>query len=290
MAESETLPVEEREFQTVVAHIGGKERIYLVSDACKSNGVDAGDAGILQEFVGDMFHNDNPAISKDQLRCSPQSDTMCESPCKSDTGKCNEIPLTKATSDLRLEVDRGKEQRPTSNNQRTATRRVNIYSTKRAIDSPVIIFIFRQTFISKVPNQVCLKEILKDVKARTKCASITLPALIGLIRTTQESDETRQCAQVLESEMRAVFHKHSPETIWVGCFIPKTEASVLNIKKNACKVVCASQTADNTRDRGDQYLWSFHIILVISFVARPTTNLQTANKKVMLEVPRKGSL
>ncbi|XP_028260036.1 uncharacterized protein C2orf72 homolog [Parambassis ranga] len=265
----DTLPEEEREFQKIIAQIGGKERIYLVSEACESKEVDGDNAGIFQEFICDMFHSGSFAKSNGQPEspsssCHGEPATESQDLCETEAAQSSDTPLTVRPKDLELREysvgkDGEKEDRLTCNGdaQRTATRRANIYSIKRAIDSPVIVFLFRQTFINKSLNQLCLKEILKDIKARTKRARIARPALIGLIRTTHESAETRQCAQLLECLIRSVFHKHSPETIWVGCFIPKTEATVLSIKKNACKVIYSSQTADNTRDRGNPLLWPF---------------------------------
>ncbi|XP_034386994.1 uncharacterized protein LOC117729753 isoform X1 [Cyclopterus lumpus] len=268
----DTLPEEEREFQKMLALIGGKERIYLVSDACTSKEVDGDDAGILQEFLGEMFHDSSPATSSGQPQTSPSNGHVetvsANASCgKPETVTSNDIPLIARPRDLDLracpvEEDGDKERQPTRNGnaKKTATRRANIYSLKRTIDSPIIIFIFRQTFISKQSNELCLKETLKDVKARTKRARFARPALIGLIRTGQESAETHQCAQLLERLIRSVFHKQSPETIWVGSFIPKTEAQMLSIKKNACKVIYSSQTADNTGDRGNQLFWPFQCL------------------------------
>ncbi|XP_044057028.1 uncharacterized protein LOC122878366 isoform X2 [Siniperca chuatsi] len=268
-SQEDTLPEEEREFQKIIALIGGKERIYVVSDACDSKEVHGDDAGILQEFVRDMFPG-SLANSIGQTHSSPLSshgdtESANHTCCKAETVKSNEMPLTARSKDLRdcpVGEDREKEKRPTrsGNVQRTATRRANIYSPKRTIDSPIIILIFRQTFLNKNSNELCLKEILRDVKARTKRARIARPALIGLIRTRQESAETHQCAQLLERLIRSVFHKHSPETIWVGCFIPNTEEKMLGIKKNACKVIYSSQTADNTRDRGNPLFWPFQCL------------------------------
>lgn len=234
MAESVSQDEEEREFQKLVSSIGGKERIYLVSDSCQSKELDEDDAGILQEFIGEMFpgsqaNSNTPAAIPNQIPTS------------------SEVPPTAKPRDLDMKACGEEEvtEKPARNGsaQRTARRRTNVSSSKRIIDSPVIMFIFGQTFLSKNSNQPCLKEILKDVKARTKRARVARPALLGLIRTRQESGETRQCAQVLELLLRSVFHEHSPETVWVGCFIPKTEATMLNIKKNACKVIYSSQTA-----------------------------------------------
>lgn len=253
MSSLESLPEEEREFQKALAEIGGKDRIHLVGDVCEGKEVDGDDVGVFQEFIRDMFHNCNPAISEGQLPCCVPSDPRGDTESKAETGKSNEIPLTEKSKDL--EEDGEKETRPKSNPQKTAIRR-GIHSSKRAIDSPVIVFIFRQAFISGTPNEQCLLEILKDVKARTKRGAISRPALIGLVRTTQESSETQRCAQTLERLMRSVFRRHSPETIWVGCFIPKTEDKILSVKKNTCRAVyAASQTADNAEDRGNQSVW-----------------------------------
>lgn len=263
----DTLSEEEKEFQKTIALIGGKERIYLVSDPGKNKEEDGEDAGILLEFILEMFPSNLENTIPELCSCSSNSHGDANAIQTTESGKSNDIQLTVRPSDLNLKAclegeDTKKETRATGNGKarRTAAKSANIYSLKRTIDSPVIIFIFRQTFLSKPSNHICLKEILKDIKARTKRAKLAQPALIGLIRTCQESAETHQCAQLLERQIHMVFHKHSPETIWVGCFIPKTEANMLAIKKNACKVICASQTADNTRDRGNPFFRTFQCL------------------------------
>nr|XP_046248530.1 uncharacterized protein LOC124061059 isoform X2 [Scatophagus argus] len=292
-----TLPEEEREFQKVLALIGGKERIYLVSDQCKHKEVDGDDAGVLQEFVLEMFPG-SLANSRRQPLFSLSSSSHGDSATANqmtESDKGNEIPLTARLKDLDLkDCGHGEDgdNQPTRNGnaQRTATRTANIYSLKRTINSPVVIFIFRQTFLSKNSNQLCLQEILKDVKARTKRARVARPALIGLVRTRQENAETHRCAQLLERLLRSVFHKHSPETMWVGCFIPKTEATVLNIKKNACKVINSSQTIipgiEGTRFSGHSNVCSG--LREEEQEARATA-LQPVGKEVSLYVQRKES-
>ncbi|XP_019110542.2 uncharacterized protein LOC104923505 isoform X2 [Larimichthys crocea] len=288
----DTLPDEEREFQKAVALIGGKERIYLVSDPCSSKKEDGDDAGILQEFIREMFPG-SLADSNVQPHASPSSihsDTASANHVSCKTVESNEIPLTATPKDLDVTAC---PEGPTRNDnpQRTATRRANVYSPKRAIDSPVIIFIFRQTFLSEKSNRLCLKEILKDVKARTKRSKIARPALIGLIHTRQESAETHQCAQLLESLIRSVFHKHSPESVWVGCFIPKTEAKMLSIKTNACNVIRSSQTIipgiEGTFFAGHSSVCSG---LREEEPEAWSTTLQLPGKEVTMEILRKASL
>lgn len=231
--QEDTQPEEEREFQKIIALLGGREKIYLVSDQCQNKEVDGDDAGTLREFIGEMFPNLSTPASGRQ-----------------DAGSCD-LPATAKPEDLisNAGLQRGSNEGRAARNgsaQIRVTRRANVYSSKRTIDCPVIIFFFRQTFLSQNTNQACLKEILKDVKARTKRARMARPALIGLVRTGEESAETRRCAQLLEHLLRSVFHRHSPDTVWVGCFVPKTEAQMLGIKKNACKVIRSSQAAGVT--------------------------------------------
>lgn len=251
------MPEEEREFQKIITLIGGKEKIFLVSDATQRKDVDGEDAGILQELLRDMFHIRGRAsgAGQPQSSSSPSSsdgDSACANHVFSSTEPAhfNDIPLTARPEELDPTsctagecAEEGTQPPRNGNAQRSTTRGTSVYSQERAIDSHVIIFIFRQTFLSNKSNKVILKEILKDVKARTKCGTVARPALIGLIRTTEENAESSRCAQLLESLIRSVFHKHPPETIWVGCFIPKTEAKMLSIKKNTCEVICSSETA-----------------------------------------------
>lgn len=248
MAESleDTVQEEETDFQKILALIGGKERIYLVSDPRCSKDADENGAGILQEFIRDIF----PGGSSNgtlQTRFSPTRGHG--DAAGADRPSVNDIALTARPkdSDKSNPATEGMDgEKPSTCNgsvQRIALMRASAHSSKRTIDSPVIIFLFRETYLSKSPNHVCLKEILKDVKARTRRARIAQPALIGLISTKEESAETQRYAQLLERLLRSVFHKHSPETVWVGRYIPNTEADMLSIKRNACKVIHSSQTA-----------------------------------------------
>ncbi|XP_033821586.1 uncharacterized protein LOC117370301 [Periophthalmus magnuspinnatus] len=247
----------EKEFQKILAEIGGRERIHLVSDVGKSKEDD--DAGILQEFLRDVFSqtsfpNGQPHSAHTNTHCDTENENLAS--CK--TRQATNLPLTVRPKAVTNPSEIGRETR--NGSQKSVWRR-DIYSTKRTIDSPVIIFIFRNTFLKCHSNLVCLKEILKDVKARTKRAQNAQPALIGLIRTSLESAETKQCAVVLENMMRSVFHRHVPDSMWIGSFVPKKEEEILEIKKNFCRVIYSSRTADNTGHRGNSLFWPFQCLL-----------------------------
>ncbi|XP_061540112.1 uncharacterized protein LOC133406477 [Phycodurus eques] len=231
---------EEGDFEKTLASIGGKERIYLVSDAGESKDASQSDADVLREFIGDLFGDRRPISS---VAAGGQS-LVC--------AKSDDKPLPGKPDDL----DSGARQ---SGAHRTVTQQVSSSSRRRTIDCPAIVFLFRQTFIS---SEVCLKEVLKDVQARTKRASGAVPALIGLVRITagERDGESRWCEQRLETLLHKVFPQHPADTIWVGSFVPGTPSGVLDIKKNVCKVIACAQTADITRDSGNPLLWPFQCL------------------------------
>ncbi|XP_019731079.1 uncharacterized protein LOC109519146 [Hippocampus comes] len=230
----------ESDFEKTLASIGGKEKIYLVSDAAERNKASESDADVVREFIDDLF-GDRRLLSTlaggDQRHVCPKGygdKPPKGTPDNLDSGACP------------------------GGTQRTVIRQSSSSSRRRTIDCPAIVFLFRQTFIS---SELCLKEVLKDVKARTNRASGTLPALIGLVRITAgESDESRRCVQRLEMLIRKVFPQHPADTVWVASFLPGAPGSVLDIKKNVCRVIACSQTTDITEDRENPLLWPFQCL------------------------------
>lgn len=237
----DTLTEDEVDFQKTLAQIGGRERVYLVSEPLGENDEqDESGAEIVRDFIRDMFPG---SLAEGSLQARFLSAAAAAPRISSSSSDAAGAKQPNGLKDSRG-AEENEELSTTCNGsaQRSTARRGSAHCSQRAIDSPVIVFLFRETYLSKIPNHVCLKEILKDVKARTRRASIAPPALIGLISAGEESADTRLHVQVLELQLRAVFHRHSAGTIWVGTYIQSAEASVLNIKRNACRVIRASQT------------------------------------------------
>ncbi|XP_077391421.1 uncharacterized protein C2orf72 homolog [Festucalex cinctus] len=244
---------QESDFEKTLASIGGRERIYLVTDVRERNDANESDADVVRQFIDDLFGNRPPfstLAAGDQCHDKlPQGP-----PDELDSGACRCSAPT------------------------TVMRQASCSSRRRTIDYPAIMLLFRHTFIR---SEVCVKKVLKDIKARTKGASGALPALIGLVRISSgESDESRRCLHRLETLIRKVFPQHPADTVWVGSFVPDTPSSVLDIKKNVCRVIACAQTADIPQDRGNPLLWPFqYLFMLIRGGARGEANSPMASNR-----------
>ncbi|KAJ8356976.1 hypothetical protein SKAU_G00197700 [Synaphobranchus kaupii] len=234
--------VEDAFWQTV-HEMGGKERIHLVGNVFKSE--DESQVNVFEELVKDLFNGTLPlrrsrdTTNKDKLteynKCRPNGKNENIAACDTKS-YCDPIENSAHVLTVENRKARGQNVNHLETNARLKHARVTI-------DSQMIIFIFKRQFINCRENRACLKEILKDVRARTKLTSIR-PALLGLVRTTVENEESELSVVMLEDLMRSVFKKHPAELIWVGQFVPNKADRTLTIKKNACRTVQTSLNAE----------------------------------------------
>ncbi|XP_048833433.1 uncharacterized protein C2orf72 homolog isoform X1 [Brienomyrus brachyistius] len=267
---------EDEEFQQILSEIGGKERIHLVSESW--NPQDGNPPQLVEELVKDIFHSpfleyrddatDNfnhmaSNISNGSVSAgdkSQENQTSFERTSTSNyvsrakalhSSQGGELMQPQRPQGLEMNAKRDEEdtEKATAVKRGIFNKSCDPRGIHRAIDSPIIIFIFRQEFIICIENRICLKEILKDVKVRLKKTGV-VPALLGLVYLRGQSRETCTSIAVLDQLMRSVFRSHSSETIWVGPFVPNTADGTHTIKKNVCRTLQSSLRRGNAVNRG----------------------------------------
>ncbi|XP_033883625.3 uncharacterized protein C2orf72 isoform X1 [Acipenser ruthenus] len=271
----------EEEFQQVLKDIGGRERIFLVSDVLEKG--DGSETGSLEEFVNEMFPsglNTTTGTSDDETCVAIKNGSISAGGGGDgsvignvNASNCAGIPGEEIQPGEKDEADPCSSDDASSSAAKPATGLVKCSQqkggvetrraygkackgTQRAIDCPLIVFVFRHEFLLHPRNRVCLKEILKDVRGRSRAAGVQ-PALLGLVHSRRESGDSWQSVRLLEQLLQRVFKGHPGEAMWAGHFIPKNPGCTLEIKRNACKAIRASlctETGDS-RDRGGTMSW-----------------------------------
>uniref|UniRef100_A0A3B1KJW1 Uncharacterized protein n=1 Tax=Astyanax mexicanus TaxID=7994 RepID=A0A3B1KJW1_ASTMX len=206
---------EEEEFQQILKQIGGKGNVYLVGDVNREDGECK--CSLMKEFVADVLPvddlhreiNSNGGVKSD---CCPGQDGQQRKP--------------EVGASIRAKSDKG-----------------------RAMRCALVIFIFRHSYVHEKANHVCVKEVLKDVKART-VGHGAWPGLLGLVHAHSESPETRESVELLEQMLRSVFRKHPHDSIWAGHFVPKALEGVQAIRRHVCKAVLSAQATGKVKGVG----------------------------------------
>ncbi|XP_062412811.1 uncharacterized protein LOC134102658 [Sardina pilchardus] len=239
----------EDEFQQTVCRIGGKEKIYLIGEVCKNDGDQSNSLQtLLDEMFSDSKHNPSSANTtlNDNTRPENQTNTL------NDVADIKDILPIQDKAGTGASVKDGHEP-GLGDIHRTIRSSRNATAAARSIDSAMIIFIFKHEYISSNCNHICIKEIMKDVRARTKHSPI-FPAVIGLVHSAAETRGSLQSVQVLERLLHSVYRKHSSDSIWAGLYIPNTVEKMLSIKRHVNKAVHSSLSSDNVRT--NNRLWS----------------------------------
>ncbi|XP_026879241.2 uncharacterized protein LOC113585745 [Electrophorus electricus] len=246
---------EDEEFNQVLSHVGGRGNIYLVGDAYPMDSKYK--YRILEEFVAGIFRNDDThretnRVGTDMSNGDIKSGVSCKA-AVTDVIMQNDEPSdlrdNRSTSHgrRRSEFDAVQKEGASSAKGVEAKNVLttgNLSARGRTISCAIIIFIFRHAYVNHKGNRVCLEEILKDVKTRTKRNGVR-PALLGLVYADIENAETRDSVMFLEQTLRSVFTKHPHGSIWAGHFISKAPDGTQTIKRHICTTVHFSQSPDN---------------------------------------------
>ncbi|XP_067272487.1 uncharacterized protein C2orf72 homolog [Pseudorasbora parva] len=198
-------------FQQILHQIGGKRNIYLIST---SSGAE-GDTGVLQDFIADVFNNGE----REEIL------PACNGQIKTQTKACSPEPIEK----------------PDPLRNKTVSSSRNISGKRRAIACSVIVFIFRHEYVCDRENGVCLREILKDVRARLK-GNAHRPALLGLVHGGQPESRS---VELLDRSLRSVFINHPPQAIWTGRYVAQSPDVLQEIGRNACRAVKSSMSEES---------------------------------------------
>lgn len=209
-------------FQRILRQIGGKGNIHLISAASGPEG----DTGVLQDFIADVFNNGE----REELI--------------PDCGVGNrngEIKIQ--TENVNVSPERPKSEKTDPLGNKTVSSSRDISGKQRAIACSVIVFIFRHEYVCSKENGVCLREILKDVRARLKRSALR-PALLGLVHSDRDQPESRS-VELLDRSLRSVFIHHPQQAIWTGRYVTKCPDVLQEIGRNACRAVKSSMSADS---------------------------------------------
>jgi len=214
-------------FQRVLLQIGGKSNIHLV---CAVSGPE-GDTGIFQDFIADMFNSGEHDEIHDCIIGNSNGEIKIQ------TNVC--IPDQSEQSSS-IPDDRRTKPDPLENKSVSSSR--NVGGKQRAIKCSVIIFIFRHEYVCEKENEVCLREILKDVRARLKRNALR-PALLGLVHSDSDRSDSRASVELLDRSMRSVFINHPQQAIWTGRYVSKCPDVLQEIRWSTCRAVKSSMSA-----------------------------------------------
>ncbi|KAM4678273.1 uncharacterized protein O3C94_010211 [Discoglossus pictus] len=178
----------EEAFQEKISNLGGRESILLVGEAGYSSENDGGYSGILQELSFALFQ-------------SPEKGAQ----------EANEGGGTLG------------EQRDTE---------INCFTSKapskcRIIQFPVILVIFRVTVIMDLVNTTLIKEVLKDIKVRTRDSG---SALVGIVYSYEELSRETKAEAVLHfgQLIGQVFRRQA----WGVCYyVSSSPDTILEVKR-----------------------------------------------------------
>lgn len=219
-------------FQQILLQIGGKSNIHLISAVSGPEG----DTGVLQDFIADMFNKGEHEEIHDCLGNSNGEIKIQTNVCipdQSEQSSC--VPDDRCTKSKKAD--------PLENKSVSSSR--NIGGKQRAIKCSVIIFIFRHDYVCAKENEVCLREILKDVRARLKRNALR-PALLGLVHTDSDQSESKESVDLLDRSMRSVFISHPQQAIRTGRYVSKCPDVLQEIRWSTCQAVKSSMSAGLT--------------------------------------------